>query len=91
MLQLTADNFKTEAEEAAGPVYIEFSPVPAGAELLEKQYGMRYKFCRVDPAAQRELTKRFHLLRLPSAVVLKDGKIVQRINGAPEDLEKVLS
>lgn len=91
MLQLTLDNFKTEAEEAPLPVFIEFSRAPGPAEGLGEQYRDRYKFCRVDPEAQRELAGRFHLLKLPASVILSRGQIVQRINGVPEDLEKLLS
>lgn len=91
MLQLTLDNFRAEAEEAPLPVFIEFSKVPGPAEALGAQYRGRYKFCHVDPENQRELADRFHLLKLPASVILSGGQIVQRINGVPEDLEKLLS
>ena len=90
MLQLTLDNFKTEAEEASLPVLIAFSPEDSAWEALEEKLGGRYKFCRVDPEKERELTDRFHLLGLPSSVILSRGQVIQRINGVPEDPERVL-
>ena len=90
MVQLTADNFKTEAEDAALPVLIEFSGEGGRWEPLEKQLGDRYKFCRVNPEQERELTDRFHLLGLPASVILHRGRIIQRIRGVPENPARVL-
>ena len=69
---------------------IAFSGETGGWEDLEERLGDRYKFCRVDPEQERELTDRFHLLRLPSSVILSRGQVIQRINGVPEDPERVL-
>ena len=91
MLQLTLENYHREAETAELPVFIEFSPEPVSWEALADRLSDRYKFCRVDPADQRELADRFHLLGLPASVILHRGQVIQRINGLPEDLERLLS
>ena len=90
MLQLTRNNFHREAESAQIPVFVQFSPDRLPGEELEKRYGDKYKFCRVNPEEEKELTERFRLLRLPSWLVLSRGQVIQRISGLPENLEKIL-
>ena len=101
MTELTHDNFAAEAEQTQIPVLIDFfsekcSPCKAMGlvfDSLAEQYHSRCKFCKVDVDAQADLARQFHILSVPTLVLLNRGEVVQRIRGyhSRQDMLKILN
>lgn len=101
MTELTHDNFAAEAEQTQIPVLIDFfsekcSPCKAMGivfDSLAEQYHSRCKFCKVDVDAQADLARQFHILSVPTLVLLDRGEVVQRIRGyhSKQDILKILN
>ncbi len=94
MTNLTLQNYPWEIEQAALPVLIcVHAPGRPPCEDLEQLCANRLKCCRLDAAEQEELTQKFRILRLPSALLLQNGQIVQRIHGerSVHDLANILN
>lgn len=58
-------------------------------EEIEKEYTGRIEFKKVDVEAEGELASKYGIMSIPTFVLLKDGKEVDRkVGGAPKEILK---
>lgn len=93
MTELTQKNYNTEIQNVKIPILIEFSASCAMPAELTEKYADRCKFCRVDVGKQALFAQKFDLLKLPTSILMHDGKIIQRISGhrSNEEWKKILN
>ena len=87
---LTEDRFEAEAAGSTLPVLLDFyaswcGPCQAIAPTLEalaEKHSDHYRFFKVDVDAERSLAKRFDIMSIPTLVLLKGGREINRLSGA---------
>ena len=92
-LSITKDNFQEEVINSKKPVLLDFwaswcGPCRMVGPILDQIAGERsdVKVCKVNVEEQRELAAAFKVMSIPTLVVMKEGKIVNRAMGArPKD------
>ena len=92
-LSITKNNFQEEVINSKNPVLLDFwaswcGPCrmvsPIVDEIAEERSDV--KVCKVNVEEQRELAAAFKVMSIPTLVVMKEGKIVNRAMGArPKD------
>ena len=92
-LSSTKNNFQEEVINSKKPVLLDFwaswcGPCrmvsPIVDEIAEERSDV--KVCKVNVEEQRELAAAFKVMSIPTLVVMKEGKIVNRAMGArPKD------
>ncbi len=94
MTNLTLQNYPLEVEQAGLPVLIcvHAANTPP-TEAVEQLCASRLKCCCLDASEEEELVQKFRVLRLPSALLVQNGQIVQRIQGerSLHDLANILN
>lgn len=89
VIEITKDNFKQEVAEYKGTVLLDFWAVWCGPcrmlspivdEIAEERTDIKVGKVNVDD--QMELAQLFKIVNIPTLVVVKDGKIVNRSVGA---------
>lgn len=89
IVELTTDNFSTEAEGASVPVVIDFwsehcGPCKMLAPVLDEvaaELGDTAKVTKVDVMAQRDLAMKFGIRAVPTLIFMKDGEIKETKTG----------
>ncbi|MBS7299331.1 MAG: thioredoxin [Eubacteriales bacterium] len=87
---LTKANFEQEVMTSTVPVVVDFwaswcgpcrmvSPI---IDSLAEEYGDKIKVCKVNVDAEGALASEFAVVSIPTVLVIKDGKIVERSVGA---------
>ena len=87
--RFTNENFESEVMRSDVPVLIDFFAQWCGpcrmmgpvVEKLAEEYEGRIKVGKIDVDEEPELAMRFGVQSIPSLFILKDGKIVDAING----------
>ena len=79
MTHLTPQNFNIEVAQGKVLVCVHRGTQPP--EGLEHLCGGHFKCCGLDAEAHEELLPALKILRLPTGLVLENGRIVQRIQG----------
>jgi len=98
MIEATKDNFDQEVRNSSGLVMVDWwgpkcehcLELMPHVEELEKRYGDRMKFCKVNTAGNRRLAIGEKVLGLPAMVFYRDGQRVAELSGQdlmPEDIE----
>lgn len=101
MIAVNKENFEQEVLQAEGPVLVDFwgptcEPCKAlmpKVEELEKKYGDKIKFCKLDTSENRRLAISQKVIGLPTIVFYKNGEKVAQLtqNITPEDIESKIS
>lgn len=99
VINLTQENFEEQVMEARVPVLIDFwanwcgpckmmTPV---VDRIAEEMGVNAKVCKVNIDEQRELAGKYNVMSIPTFILFKDGKEVNRIIGAmpKEELAKI--
>lgn len=95
--QFTDDNFQDEVVKAGMPVLVDFyadwcGPCKAIAPVIDElagEYEGKVKIGKMDVDANGETPQQFGVMSIPTMVLFKDGKEVDRLNGAvPKDAIK---
>ncbi len=89
IVNLTEDNFNTEAEGASVPVMIDFwsehcGPCKMLAPVLDEvaeEIGDTAKITKVDVMANRELAMKFNIRAVPTLIFMKDGEVKETKTG----------
>ena len=88
-LHITKENFHDEVVNSKKPVLLDFwaswcGPCRMVGPLVDEIAGERsdVKVCKVNVDTERELAAAFKVMSIPTLVVMKDGKIVNRATGA---------
>ncbi|MDI6601091.1 MAG: thioredoxin domain-containing protein [Thermoanaerobacteraceae bacterium] len=87
MLIVDKDNFDAEVLSHNGPVLVDFwgpkcepcKELMPQMEELEKVYGDRVKFCKLDTSANRRLAISQKVLGLPTIAIYKNGSKVDEV------------
>lgn len=83
---ITAANFNEEVVNAAGPVLVDFwatwcMPCRMQAPAIDKLAEEGYHVGKVDVDEEGALAAQFHVMNIPTLIVFKDGKEVDRLVG----------
>ena len=92
-LSITKNNFQEEVINSKKPVLLDFwaswcGPCRMVSPIVDEiaQERPDVKVCKVNVEEQRELAAAFKVMSIPTLVVMKEGKIVNRAMGArPKD------
>lgn len=86
---LTSSNFDTEVMQSSKPVLIDFyanwcMPCKMLAPVIDEIASevQDVKICKVNVDEQAELAQQFQIMSIPTLVVMKDGKVVNKTMGA---------
>ncbi|MGI6336827.1 MAG: thioredoxin [Eubacteriales bacterium] len=89
VLTITKSNFQKEVMESDKPVLLDFwaswcGPCRMVSPVLDEiaKETPSIKVGKVNVDEQRELASAFHILSIPTLVVIKNGKIVNQAMGA---------
>lgn len=88
--RFTKDSFEKEVLESKEPVLIDFyadwcGPCKMMAPVVEKlaeKYEGRVKVGKVNSDDEPELAQKFQVMSIPNFVIIKGGKVVDRVIGA---------
>lgn len=90
MLELTKDNFEQEVINSDVPVIVDFwaewcGPCKTMAPVFEetsKDYEGKVKFAKLNVEEHNDLAAKHGVMSIPTMVIFKDGKELDRIVGA---------
>lgn len=98
-IHLDDNNFKSSVEDAKGVVFVDFfavwcGPCQMSAPIVDKMaddYASKAAIVKVDVDQTREPAMKYGVMSIPTFVVFKDGKEVDRQIGFPgEDALKAM-
>lgn len=89
-IHIDNETFETEVMQSDIPVIVDFWATWCGpclmiAPVLEElagEYANRVKICKLDVDANRETAGAYGIQSIPTMMVFKDGKMVDRLIGA---------
>ena len=88
-IQVNKDNFQEVVLNSDKPVLVDFwaswcGPCRMVAPILEEIANERsdVKVCKINVDEEPELAAEFRIMRIPTLIVMKDGKIVNQSAGA---------
>lgn len=84
--QFTAANFETEVLQAAGPVLVDFwaswcMPCKMQGPAIDRLSEEGYHVGKLNVDEEGELAARYHVMNIPTLILFKDGKEVERMVG----------
>lgn len=99
-LHVTKENFEQEVLQAKQPVLVDFwaewcGPcqmlLPTIEELADEVKDA--KICKVNVDEQPELAERYGVMSIPTLVVIKDGKTLNKVMGVrtKEEIQQMLN
>lgn len=94
-LKITKDNFESEVVNSNVPVLIDFWAAWCGPckmigpkiEELSAEVDGKAKICKVNVDEEMSLAQKFGIMSIPTIVILKDGKEVNRVVGVRDKSE----
>lgn len=96
-ITLTTQNFEAEVLKSEKPVLVDFwatwcGPCMRQAPIVEELAAEGYSVGKVDVDQQPELAGQYGVMSIPTLIVFKGGKEVQRVVGltAKNDLKRLL-
>lgn len=99
VIHLTSENFEKEVMEARVPVLIDFWASWCGpckmmgpvVDQIAEDMGNSAKVCKLNIDEELELANKYNVMSIPTFLLVKDGKEVNRTIGAmpKEELAKL--
>lgn len=94
-MKITKDNFESEVVNSSVPVLIDFWAAWCGPcksigpkiEELSVELEGKAKVCKVNVDEEMSLAQKFSIMSIPTMVILKDGKEVNRVVGVRDKAE----
>ena len=88
-IELSSDTFEEEVLNSEVPVLVDFWGPRCGpclalmpkVEELETKYGETFKISKVDASQNKRMCLNLKVLGLPTFLIFKDGKEVDRLKG----------
>lgn len=87
-VEVTSKNFKKEVLEAKEKVLVDFHAVWCGpckmlAPVLSslESEAQDFKICKVDIDKSPELAEQFHIMSVPTLMVMNKGKVEKTVSG----------
>ncbi len=98
VFEVSADTFEKEVVQSDIPVLVDFwgpQCVPCLAlmpqvERLGEKFGEKLKITKVDASQNRRLCLNLKVLGLPTILIYKDGKEVDRLSGNHLRIEEIV-
>ena len=93
---ITSDNFEQEVLQAQKPILLDFwatwcGPCMRQGPIVEELAQEGYKVGKIDVDQEPGLAQQFKIMSIPTLLIFKDGKEVQRLIGlTPKDTLKKL-
>ena len=92
VIHLTTENFETEVSETRVPVLVDFwaswcGPCQMMASVVDetaREMGESAKVCKVNIDEQSDLAEQYQVESIPTFILFKDGKEIDRRIGAME-------
>lgn len=90
VIQLTSENFEQEVGEARVPVLVDFWASWCGpckmmgpvVEQIAQDMGDSARVCKINIDEQPELASQYNVMSIPTFILFKEGKEVNRTIGA---------
>lgn len=84
--QFTSANFETEVLNASGPVLVDFwatwcMPCRMQGPAIDKLSEEGYNVGKLNVDEENALAAQFHVMNIPTLIIFKDGKEVDRMVG----------
>lgn len=99
-IKITNTNFKKEVSESEQTVLIDFwapwcAPCRMMGPVIEQlalEYEGRAKIGKINVDEEHDLAQQFQIISIPTFIVIKNGKVIQRLTGArpKEELRSLL-
>lgn len=99
VITLTSENFNQEVMDARVPVLIDFWATWCGpckmmgpvVDQIAEEMGTSARVCKINIDEQRDLAIKYDVMSIPTFILIKDGKEVNRLVGAmpKEELSKL--
>jgi len=88
-IEIVGGNFETEVMQSKVPVLVDFSAVWCGpcqkiaplVEELADAFQGRAKVAKVDVDNNQELATQFGIMSVPTLMIIKDGKVINKWSG----------
>jgi thioredoxin len=89
-MAVTAANFDSEVLQSSVPVLVDFwaawcGPCRAIAPTVDeiaREYAGKLKVVKLDTDENQDITIKFQVMSIPTLMVFKNGKVVERVVGA---------
>lgn len=83
---ITSQNFEKEVLQSEQPVLVDFwatwcGPCMRQAPIVEELAEEGYAVGKIDVDQEPELAQKFHIMSIPTLLIFKDGKEVNRVVG----------
>jgi thioredoxin 1 len=97
VMEISTETFEKQVVQSDKPVLVDFWGPRCGpclalmpqVEALEKEYGEKVKITKIDASKNRRLCLELKVMGLPTYLVYKNGKEVDRLTGGDLNISDI--